>query len=163
MRSDEDIRQFMQSRQRRIKLENTTVVEVEGAFLTFEDVQRGTTEPPAFKGMEKGLRIEERPPSRIDDEGTWLHLADPLTIQEVVGLHGEWCVERDDIALRQQCIEGHAVERGVSMTVRDKYPTAETLQPFDDFSSDTSCSDHTDCHVTEFPSGYLAQSIVVRL
>ena len=49
------------------------------------------------------------------------------------------------------------------MTVTGKYPTAETLQPFDDFSSDTACSDHTDRHVTEFPPGYLAQSIVVRL
>ena len=59
---------------------------IEGPFLIFEDVQRGPAEPSTFQCVEQSLRIEERSPPSVDNEGAWLHLADPLTIQEVVGL-----------------------------------------------------------------------------
>ena len=47
--------------------------------------------------------------------------------------------------------------------VTGQYPTAGTPQPFDDFNPDTTCSDHSDRHVAEFPSGCPAQSIVMGL
>ena len=84
-------------------------------------------------------------------------------MQEVVGLPGEWCVERDDIALRQQFVKGHTAEGGFWTTVMGKHPTAEAPKPFDHFSSDTTCSDHTDRHVAELPTEHLVQSIVMRL
>ena len=78
------------------------------------------------------------------------------TMQEVVGLpvSGVWRVTTSLCASRAS--RATQSREGSALTVTGKYPTAETPQPFDDFGSDTAGADDTDCHVTEFPPGYLA-------
>ena len=89
---------------------------------------------------------------------------DASTIQEVVGVRGEWRVQRDDIALLQQLVEYDVLHgAGPGPDVMGQHPTAEPSQSVDDRNADPSRPDHPDGQVAQFSSALVVQPEVTSV
>src|ERR1700730_12262244 len=139
MRADNHLRQLLQPQKRLAFNGLAPAVGVEYSFLSFEDIQRRTAQPAAFHCRGKGLRVEKRAASGIDDVRAALHLLDAPTVQEMVRVRVERRMERYDVAQLQQFIEGHVIGSRLGVPVAGQYPAAETPPPVHDCRADAPC------------------------
>ena len=161
--SDHHIRALLQPRQQLMRKGPSTVVGVEHSFLVFDDVQSGAAEMAALQRGEKCLGIEQCTACRIDDEGALAHVRHASTIEKMMGVRSQWCVERHHVALPQQHVKRHILGRRRATTVTGQYAAAEPPQPVHHGHADASCPHHPDGHVAELFSRLVVQPVIVNL
>ena len=105
------------------------MVGIEDSFLAFENVQRRTAQPATFQRRKKSLGIDQCATRRVDDEGAVPHVFETSTIEEMVGVRSQWHMERHHIALPQQHVKRHRLDRGRATTVIGQDAAAEPPQP----------------------------------
>ena len=102
-----------------------TVVGVEHSFLMFDHVQSGAAEMAALQCGEKSFGIEQRTACRIDDEGALAHVLHASTIEKMMRVRSQWCVEGHHVAPPQQHVKRHILGRRRTTTVTGQYAAAE--------------------------------------
>src|SRR5258707_415966 len=117
----------------------------------------------AFQGRNKGLGVKKCSASGVDDQRTVLHLLDAATVQQMMRLRVERCMERHDVTLLEQLVERQVLGTGPWTLVMGQHPAAEASQPVHDRSADASGSDHPDGQVAELFAAYLIQAVVMNL
>ena len=75
------------------------------------------------------------------------------TIEEMVGFRSQWHMERHHIALPQQYVDRHRLDRGGAATVAGQDAAAEPAQPVQHCHADASRPHHADGHVAELFAG----------